>query len=307
MADQYGIDLGNAFARAEDIKAARIRNKFAEKDAQLSQDRSVMQNEMAGIELQQAQRDEGDIVTGRNARAVAGQAAGLPAQDVALLTISPTKAGELKTYFEGLKEDDRKVYEQNVEDMGKAAAYIKTAPDPEKAFIEVKNTLSPELQKQLPATYDPNFIDLALAQSLEIKDILTLKGGKKPGDAPSGYEWLPDGSGLKPIKGGPHDKAGGGGGSIETAAANGIKATVALAFGGEFNPTTGEFSIMDPGKANQMIDVIALAQEKMIADPSIAPGRAVQQALKESGVDPAAVGNAMTGGDDADPLGILGQ
>lgn len=293
MADEFGIDVGNVLARVEDIKAARIRNKFAPKDAELAQQANVMQNDMAALQLQQARRAEGDIMTERGARGDAAKAAGLPAPQAALVTINPAKAQELSTFFNNLDEDQRKTYAQNVEDMGKAAAYIKTSKDPEAAFLEVKGMLSPELQKKLPATYDADFVDMALAQALEVKDILSGGGGKKS-DAPSGYEWNPDGS-LKPIKGGPHDPATKTGGGLETAAANGIRSTVALAFGGEFNPATGEFSVMDPNEASQMIDVIALAQEKMIANPSLAPGRAVEQALKEAGVQPAG-GNAMAGG-----------
>lgn len=305
MADEYGIDLGNVFARAEDIKAARIRNKFAEKDAALAQQGTVLQNEMAAINLQQAQREEADTMTARNARGVAARAAGLPAADVALVTIGPAKAQELRTFFENLDESKRDSYLQNVEDLGKAAAYVKTAKDPEAAFLEVKSLLPKEVQAAWPATYDPGYIDLTVAQALEVKDILGKKATGQ-GDAPSGYEWLPDGSGLKPIKGGPHDKPGEGGG-IETAAANGIKSTVAMAFGGTYDPVTEQFAITDPSQANRMIDVIALAQEKLIANPSMAPGRAVQMALQESGVEPGSVGgdNAMAGGDD--PLGILGR
>lgn len=292
MANEFGIDAGNVLSRAEEIAAARIRNKFLPKALELEQQAAVRGNAMGDIQLAEAQRGFGDENAMRGVRQTLASEAGLPPTEVSGVTISPQQTAQLKTYISARSEEEVANIVGNLDKTGKAAAYIKSAKDPAKAYLEVKGMLPAEIQKQMPAEYDPEWADATLAHVTEATEIINSISASKDEkkDAPSGYEWDADGKSLRPIKGGPHDPSAKGAGGLETAAANGIRSTVALAFDGEYDPQTGEFSLLDPTQANRMVEAVARAQEIAIANPGMAPGRAVSQALAEVGVasDPGA-------------------
>lgn len=303
MADALGIDVGNVLTRAEAIREARTRNQFLPKSLalqQTAQEQGVQQNALA---LKTDQRNYNDETALRAQRGIA--LGGIDDPSAGLATISPDAAAKFHGYLDSLDEDGKKKVAENVDKFGKLIVYVKGAKDPNEAYIKAKGLLAPDAQKQMPATWDPDWGDATLAQATELKSLIDHNTGK---DAPSGYRWMPNGS-LTFIPGGPADPATisskKGGSGLDSAIANNIKSTVAMQFGGEFDPQTGEFSLLDKTQANRMIEVMAAAQDLVSADPSLTPARAVQQAMKAGGADTGdGSGNAMAGagGDVAKPM-----
>lgn len=283
MADEFGIDLGNVMQRAEQIQAARISNRFAPQQNELDIEGKTIGNEDAALALKARRRAYNDET---HARGLRTSAAGgdLDAMN-RLATLDPAKAKEFHDYFQGLDEDQQKSVEETLDKIGKMIAYVKNAEDPEAAYLKAKALLTPEAQAKTPATWDPDWGDATLAQAMELNDLI---GTGKGEGAPAGYRWTPEGN-LAAIKGGPADKSGEAvAGGLDTAAANGIKSTVAMQFGGEYDPQTGEFSLLDRTQAERMLEVMAKAQEIVAKDGAIAPARAVQMAMEEG-----KEGNAM--------------
>lgn len=318
MADKFGFSLGNVLSQAEQIARARIENKFAPRRMQLAEEAAVTGNAAAALQLGETRRRLGEDAMIRDARAgVVAAQPGLTDQERTLITLSPNEADELRDTFDQLDEKGRKALADNIEQIGQAAAYIKASPNPEQAYLDVKGMLPEDIQAQMPPQYREQDVDAWLAQATEFNELITeMKGNTEDRpNPPSGYRWTA-GGGLAFIPGGPQDPATKGGGGLDTTAANGIRSTVALAYGGEYNPTTGEFSLLDPEEAAQMIEVVARAQEIVAEDNSIAPGRAVQMALQEVGkgnvtAPPPGGGNAAVGattsygpGGTPDPLGL---
>ena len=300
-ANAFGFSLGDALAQAEEIKRARIQNAFLPKASALDIQAAETGNAMSALQLQQAQKGVADTAAIEGARNDAATAAGITGPEKTLLTIDPGKAAELKTYVQSLDDEGMKTLLSNVDQMGQAAAYIKSAEDPEAAYLKVKGLLPKQLQQTLPPIYDAGFVDHALAQSTEMHDLIT---GMKPGgsdallkDAPANYMWT-DASRtkLKAIPGGPKDPTIKGTTTLETTAANAIRSTVLSAFGGIYDPTTGEIGGLDPDQANRAIAIMADAEE-FAATEGLPPAQAVKKAMAKAGVS----GNDAAGGDVPTP------
>lgn len=290
MADALGIDVGNVLSRAEAIKEARTRNQFLPKSLALQQQAAEQGIASNALALKTGERNYNDETALRSQRGIA--LGGLDDPSAGLATISPKAAADFHGYLDSLDEDGKKKVAENIDKFGKLIVYVKGAKDPNEAYVKAKGLLAPEAQAQMPATWDPDWGDATLAQATELKSLLDHNTGK---DAPSGYRWMPNGA-LTYIPGGPADpatKSAAKGGGLDSAIANNIKSTVAMQFGGEFDPQTGEFSLLDKTQANRMIEVMAAAQDLVAEDPSLTPARAVQQAMQ------AGSGNALSdaGGD----------
>jgi hypothetical protein len=251
MADRYGVNLGNVLSAAEDIRRARIENKFRPRSLELAQQGAETGNALEEIRLQEAERGYRDETTMRNARGVGARAAGLPAQEVAMATISPSQAQEFKTYFDNLEESDRKKLEQSVDEMGRAAAYVKASEDPEKAYLQIKGMLPKEIQAQMPATYDPDWIDASLAQATEIEDMIATFSKEAP---------------LR---------------ELSSADSNAIRAATKDIFGGFVNPLTGETDPLDKETGQAILAVSERAAEIFQANKELGHAQAVKQAFEE--------------------------
>ena len=275
MADQYGFDLANVLANAEDIRGARLRNRLgmeaADRDA-------AARGEVANV-----------------MSSMGGPLSGLAA-------IDPERAGQLQTFIGNLKGEERANYERAIDQAGRALAFVKTSDDPEAAYQVVLGQLPEDIRSKAPPTYDAQWVDMQLAQAQSVNDIL--KGGATAFDAtdgaPSGYAWADPGKGsLKPIPGGPKDPAAAGGevGALEVGIANAIRSTVVQQFGGTYDPMTGEFAFGDPSQSGRALEVMALAED--FAAKGDNPANAVKKAFAAAGPVPAAEPAA-----GADPLGL---
>lgn len=296
MADRFGIDLGNVLRSAEEIKRARIENQFRKRDLELGQQGQEQTNAMNALRLDEARRGVADENVLRSTRGAMATAAGMTPQQAALVTISPAKADEVRKFFNEADEAKRTELVNTVDQMGQAAAYVQSSADPAAAYLRVKEMMPEKVQAQMPAQYDENYVLKSLSQATEMRQLLDTLQPKEKAKPPANYEWAEDGTSLRPIKGGPADPATKAkeAGGLETAEANGIRSTVAVAFGGMYDPISGEISGLDPEEGSRMVDVVARAQEIAIAEPGIAPARAASRALAEAGMSAPAAAPATS-------------
>lgn len=146
VADQFGIDLGNVLASAEQIRGARINNA------------------LAGNALDQQVAAQGARQT-----ALAGNSSPL----AALAAIDPAQAGQLQSFISAMADDERQALAESTEQIGKLAAYVKTSDDPEKAYQQVLGAITdPKVRGAMPQAYDEDWVDMQLAQAQTIDQIL---------------------------------------------------------------------------------------------------------------------------------------
>lgn len=297
MASQWGIDLGNALARAEEIRAARITNQFRAKSLELEQTGAEQRNALGAIQVQQAQQGVDDENAIRAARGEALAGVNDPTKPIAL--ISPAEATKTLDYMTSLDETGRKKAAERIATMGRMANYVLTSDDPQAAYADVLSQLPEDQRKAAPAQYDEKFVKLQLARAAALSEI----AGQTEDlikNAPSGYRYT-DASrtSLTPIKGGPQDPATKGESGLKTTQSNAVRATVVSQFGGTYDPITGAFSLMDPEQAPRMLQVMDEAEAALKADPSLGIAQAVRKAMGSQ-----APATDAEGGDDIQTIKV---
>lgn len=153
MADQFGIDLGNALGKAEEITAARIRNRLSGNalDDELRK-RKGRENALAG-----------------NSSPLAG-----------LAIMDPAQANQVQSFLSNLKDEERETVRLNNERIGQVAAFVLNSDDKEGAYQRARAQAPEEMKALMPATLDENWALLQLARASKIDDIIKL-GGKAGG------------------------------------------------------------------------------------------------------------------------------
>jgi len=147
MADEFGIDLGNVLGKVEEIRNARIRNRLGE-----------------------TQLADADAAKAARAQAIGGDVQGGLSS---LAAIDPTQATQLQTYFSGLDDTQKAAAAANIDQIGRAAAYVLSSDDPELAYQQVRGMITdPKVQQSMPATFDQGWVELQLANASSIDDIL---------------------------------------------------------------------------------------------------------------------------------------
>lgn len=173
-ANALGFDLGAVYSNVDAIKTARHNLKVGEN----------------------AIRDAEDLKTARGA--AMGQQEGGFEQ---LAALDPQEAIQIRGYFNGL--DEKKKAEEvaaardRTDTIGRLAAYVQGAADPQAAYGQVRANLPAEMQGQLPEGYDPNFIEMTLAQSMSMDQLLDQVEGRKAANVMSAALQPPDAPGLR--------------------------------------------------------------------------------------------------------------
>jgi hypothetical protein len=289
MANQWGIDLGNALARAEEIKAARINNAF--RPRQLEQgvelnDQAIVagaqNNAMGAVNVTQAQRGEADTTALREARAKViadpNHTEGLG--DIGI--IAPNELQGWTAEFAAQDERTRAKTLDNINQVGNLSAYVLSAEDPAKAYAEARKSMSPELQKLVPETFDQTWVEVQLAKATTLAQKAAQTQSLTKG-APANYMWTDEThTKLTPIPGGKADPANKPSSAVPVAVSNAIRATTVQLFGGTYDPQTGGFAGLDETQATRALDIMAAA-EQLVVDKGLTPAIAVQQAFKDGG------------------------
>ncbi len=266
--DAMGIDVGNILSNVEQIKSARIQNIINE--------RSLTDEEKL--------RDlRGKALDGR-----------IDAMNQ-MAVIDPKQAEEVRRYYAGLKDDEKKQFDENVTKAGQMGAWVLNQPNREQAYADAREMLmetNPKLAAQMPEKFNESWVELQVAQASTMKDIIDQGDGGKPNTtgAPKDMMWTKDGTGVVPIPGGPLDpkNKATAPNSLDNAVSSNIRLAVQQAFGGMYDPVTGEMGFNDPTTAQRAMGVMAQAEK--LAQGGMAPLQAVQQAMQQAG------GNVLTPG-----------
>lgn len=156
MANQYGIDLGEVYRTAEAVKGSRetrennaLLMKWKVEDRAKESAKASKLNELRGA-------------------AATGDRKAL----VNLVTLDPEEGKKVIEAFSQMDESQRAQIKDNVDKVGRMAAFVLQSQDPEGAYQRVLQLLPPEMAAQAPKQYDPQFVQLQLAQAQEMDDLL---------------------------------------------------------------------------------------------------------------------------------------
>lgn len=304
MASAYGIDLGAALSRAEEIKAARINNAF--RPRQLEQgvelnDQAIVagaqNNAMGAVNVQQAQQGQADTATLREARA---KVIADPNHKEGLGDIGIIAPNELQGWTAEFAAQDKRTQEKtldNINQVGNLAAYVLNSEDPAKAYAASRKSMPPELQKIVPEEYDQQWVEVQLAKATTLAQKAAQTQTLTKG-APANYMWTDEThTKLQPIPGGKADPASKPSGAVPVAVSNAIRATTVQLFGGTYDPQTGGFAGLDETQATRALDIMAAAEE-LVNSEGLTPAVAVQKAFKAKG------GPVKAGADDGETIKV---
>ena len=162
MANQFGIDMGQFYRTTESVKGAR-------------QDRQS--NALAldwKKEDRESARQRGQTLNQLRSRVAAGGDDGKTAERQ-LIAFAPEEATKVQEAFKNMDDRQRQQAEDNIETMGRASAYILEGGTPEEQsqrYQRARANASPEVAQNMPEEYDPNFVQMGLAQARELDDML---------------------------------------------------------------------------------------------------------------------------------------
>lgn len=249
MANALGFDLGKTMMTAETIRGARDDRATREAARQRSQTVNALRGSVAAGEDGAMDR---------------------------FIALAPEEAKQTLDAYNAMDERQKAQTAENVDQIGRMAAYIMQSEDPGAAYQQVRGTLAPELAEGLPEQFDPNFVQMQLARARELDDLLAnpekvtigaedrlYRDGRVIESAVSDSERNRQNSRGNALIRAEASAAGGGG--IKSADTNAIYRQAAGLFGGAFDPTTGRISGLD---ADAMGKVQSITEEasRMYAD-----------------------------------------
>lgn len=163
MANQYGFDLGNVLRTVEGVKSARQQRE------QSNQEMDWKRQDRAAAERQSQQQQQRNALLARlRGRAASGDT---EAQRE-LITIDPEGAKSFFDAYKALDERGQQQTRENLEMLGRTAAYIRNSPNPEQAYQVARANLSPEAAEKMPEEYNPDWVEFSLARTQELSDLL---------------------------------------------------------------------------------------------------------------------------------------
>jgi len=165
-----GINLANILQNAEQIKSSRMANQVNAFNYQNAQeDRkfelSERQNALAAREQQAQQAQQMNQLRGQVAT---GDQQALRQ----FIAINPQEGKQILEAYTKMDEPAKKAAQQNIDMLGRMAAYVLQSDNPEQAYQEVRANINPEDAKGMPETFDRNFVTMQLARAREIEEIL---------------------------------------------------------------------------------------------------------------------------------------
>ena len=286
MANPLGFDLGQTMATAETIRSAR-------------DDRAT----------REAARQRGQAVNALRGRVAAGEEGAMSE----LVALAPDEAKQTLDAYNAMDERQKAQAQENIDAIGRMAAYVMQAQDPAAAYQTVRSNLDPEIAQSLPEQYDGNFVQMQLARAREIDDLLAnpekvtigaedrlYRDGQVIETAVSDAERNRQNSRGNALI---HAQASGaGGGTIKSADTNAIYRQAAGLFGGAFDPTTGRISGLDADAMGKIQSITEEASRLYAEGESGTHAGAVAQAARRLGIavqNLGVRGSQQTGGEQA--------
>ena len=266
MANALGIDLGNVYRTAEQIRSSR---------AARGANQVNTQNALATSQIQQ--------------RAASGQ----PGAMQELIGRDPGAAQNVLKAFDALSEQDQNTQRLQTEKIGTIIGAILQSSDPEAALASVRSQLPTELQSQIPTTIPE--LEFVFAQTQDLATLYdnhvegrtaTMERQNQLTDDATAHERevaLVDrrhqNSLAQNVAKAEIDATGGG---VDTSASNAMFRQAVSFFGGTMDPTTGRISGLDPNQSARVQELTALS-EQMAAQNNLPIAQAVQKAAEQLG------------------------
>lgn len=156
MANQYGIDLGEVYRTSEAVKSSRenrannaLLMKWKGEDRGKAEARATKLNELRGAAA------TGDRQAMTN-----------------LVTFDPDEGAKMIDAFSKMDENQRAQAKDSIDKAGRIAAYVLQSENPEAAYQQALQFFPQELAKTMPQQYDPQFMQMQLARSQELDQLL---------------------------------------------------------------------------------------------------------------------------------------
>lgn len=163
MANQYGINLGEVYRTVEAVKSSRQQRKQSNQ----LMDWQQADRDLANEQRRQARERENMLAPIRQQAAAGDQVA-----QRQLIALSPEEGIKITEAVSKMDERGRAQVQENVEMMGRLAAFILNAENPEQAFSRVRNSVPEEMRRQMPDRYDQDWVMMELARAQEVDQLL---------------------------------------------------------------------------------------------------------------------------------------
>ncbi len=95
------------------------------------------------------------------------------------IALNPEEGAKIMDAFSKMDEKQKAMAQENIDNIGRMAAYVLQSEDPVSAYGTVLNNVSPEARKSMPEEFDRNYVTMQLARAREIEDLM------KPQASPS--------------------------------------------------------------------------------------------------------------------------
>lgn len=158
-ANALGFSYSDVLRNAESIKTARLQREGMTLDNDIKRQ---------ALEDKKTASTQTTNALGLRARAVGGDKEALQEY----VALDPAGAKTFMDSYAAMTEPERVKQREGIEFMGRAAAYVLQSEDPAAAYAQLYESAPPEIQAQLPPTYDERFVTLQLAKARELDDMV---------------------------------------------------------------------------------------------------------------------------------------
>ena len=293
-ANQYGIDMADIYRTTAAVKGARTQNKLAELDL------SEKEYDISQRPVRQALQNK---LTGLRQAAAAGGGDAMQAQEQ-LISLDPENGPKFIEALSTMDKTKREAVKRSIDEAGQMSAFVlqgKTPEEQERRYQLVRNNLTEEAKAKMPEMYDPQFMELSLAKSVSMDQLLEAPKVVSAGSKEEQYRLgRKTGEFSKPVKKGAGSGTGAGG--LKSGDESLIYKMAAELKGGIFDQQ-GNITNLDP-KARNNVQEIATEASNIFSRGGYTRAGAVREAAKKFGFD-------IRTGDEAakpaidDPLGLL--
>lgn len=284
MADPlYGVDVGRAYAQAENIKGARTQNKLnalrlkqAERQEQQAPEMQKRQNALTGLRQKAA---TGDADSQRQ-----------------LLALDPEGGAKFIDAVSKMDKSQLDRTKNTVDEIGRMSATVLNAKPERQATLyqQMLSMLPDDARSKMPSEFDPDFMQLSLSKATAMDKILENPKAIRLGDQDVVYK---QGREIGRAKREEPKASGSNALNIKSADESLMYRQAAELMGGMFkeDPRTGEVRLtaMDPKLRSKVQEIASLATD-IFKTGGVTRTQAVTQAAEE-------VQNQT---DNNDPFGI---
>jgi hypothetical protein len=291
-ANQFGIDMGEIYRTTAAVKGARTANKLSElnlseKEYDIAQrpKREAFQNKLTDLRGKAAFGGEGSEV----------------AQEQ-LLSLDPENGPKFIEALATMDTAKRDAVKRSVDEMGQMSGYVlqgKTPEEQERRYQLVRGNMPEETQAKMPDVYDPQFMELSLAKSVSMDQLLEAPEVVSAGGKEQHYKGgVKVNEFNKPIKEGSGSGAGKGG--LKSGDESLMYKQSAELLGGIFDQS-GNITNLDPDTRNK-VQAVTTEATKIFRDGGVTRAQAVTQAAKKYGFN---IEDVPGQENPNDPLGLL--